>query len=326
MSCSSDPGKEQVIPLEWLEQAVSRINPYIVNTPIIFDSDLNIYLKWENQQISGSFKIRGAFNKVLSMEKWELEAGLVTASAGNHGLGVALAGNQSGVPVTVFASNHAVPSKVQAMQNAGAKVELVDGGYEMAERTAVEFSKSQNQVWVSPYNDGLVIAGQGTIGLEILRDVSHLETMNWVVPIGGGGLLSGIGAALEQVTQRPRLLGIQSEASPFMHALYHFGSQDNAEDLPTLADGLSGAVESGSITIPMVKNYADDILLVSEKAIKNAIAYAWHHHGHRIEGSGAVGLAAVLENRVKSPAVVIVTGGNIKPGIHKEICEELISS
>jgi len=309
-----------VIPSEWLDQAAARIAPHIRRTLLTNDAGLNIYLKWENRQVTGSFKARGALNKVLALETWEQQAGLVTASAGNHGQGVALAGKLVGAPVTVFASNHAVPSKVDAMQSLGATVRFVEGGYELAEATAIQYAAEKKQTWVSPYNDGQVIAGQGTIGLEVIQDLPAQAGMTWVVPVGGGGMLAGIGAALERVSPRPRLVGVQPQASAFMHALYYRGSQENVADLPTLADGLSGAVEAGSLTIPLVKQYADDILLVSEEGIGRAIVFAWRHFGQRIEGSGAVGLAAVLENKVKSPAVVIVSGGNIQPEVHDELC------
>jgi threonine dehydratase len=309
-----------VIPSEWFDQAAARISPYIRRTLFTNDAGLNLYLKWENQQVTGSFKARGALNKVLVLEPWERQVGLVTASAGNHGQGVALAGKQVGAPTLVFASNHAVATKVEAMQALGAEVRFVDGGYELAEATAIEYSTEHRLTWVSPYNDGLVIAGQGTIALEILKDLPPEGSQTWVVPVGGGGLISGIGAALERVSPRPHLVGVNTEASAFMHALYHQGTQENVPDLPTLADGLSGAVETGSLTIPLVRKYADDMLVVSEDEIGRAIVFAWRHFGQVIEGSAAVGLAAVLSGKVKLPAVVVVSGGNIQPEVHQELC------
>ncbi len=308
-----------MIPIEWITLASNRISHYIKHTPLTFDNKLNIYLKWENQQTQGSFKTRGALNKVFSLANWEKQTGLVTASAGNHGLGLAFAGKLGSASVTVFASDHAVKSKVEAMRSMGAVVTLVNGGYELAEETAIKFSREHNQVWVSPYNDGQVIAGQGTIGLEILQDNPTQAGMKWIIPVGGGGLLSGIGASLEGLPQKPALIGVQSEASAFMYGIYHRGNQEGVQDLPSLADGLAGAVQSGSITIPMIKKYAQDVILVREDSIAYAIAYAWNHFGQKIEGSGAVGLAAILENKVKSPAVVIITGGNIQQEIHQEL-------
>lgn len=309
-----------MIPGEWIEQAALRIAPHVRRTLLTNDAELNIHLKWENQQVTGSFKARGAFNKVLSLEKWEQAAGLVTASAGNHGQGVALAGRLVGAPVTVFASNHAVPAKVEAMRALGAEVRFVPGGYELAEATAIQYARDQNQTWVSAYNDGQVIAGQGTLGLELLADLPSVRDATVVVPVGGGGLLAGIGAAMAGSASRLRLVGVNAEASAFMHALYHRGDQEGVPDLPTLADGLSGAVEAGSLTIPMVRKFAADILLVSEDEIGRAIAFAWQKYSQKVEGSGAVGLAAVLAGKVKSPAVVVISGGNIQPEVHDELC------
>jgi threonine dehydratase len=311
-----------MMPSEWLDQAAARIAPHIRHTALTRDTERNVYLKWENQQVTGSFKARGALNKILALEEWERQAGLVTASAGNHGQGVALAGKLVGAPVTVFASDHAVPAKVEAMRSLGAEVRFVDGGYELAEATAIKYSGEQKHTWVSAYNDGQVIAGQGTIGLEIAQDLPPDARMTWVVPVGGGGMLAGIGAALERVSPRPRLVGAQAEASAFMYALYHQGTQESIPDLPTLADGLSGAVEAGSLTIPLVKRYADDVLLVSEEEIGQAIVFAWHCYGERIEGSAAVALAAVSTGKVKPPAVVVISGGNIQPEVHDELCRK----
>jgi threonine dehydratase len=309
-----------MIPFEWLEQAALRIAPHIRRTLLTNDAELNLYLKWENQQATGSFKARGALNKVLSLAAWEQAAGLVTASAGNHGQGVALAGKLVGAPVMVFASDHAVPSKVEAMRALGAEVRFVPGGYELAEATAIRYAREHNQTWVSAYNDGQVIAGQGTVGLEIMADLPFVSNITIVAPVGGGGLLAGIGAALDGSAYRPRLVGVNAEASAFMHALYHHGNQEGVPDLPTLADGLSGAVEVGSLTIPLVRKYADDLVLVSEEEIARAIAFAWRKYCQKVEGSGAVGLAAVLAGKVKLPAAVVISGGNIQPEVHDELC------
>ncbi len=309
-----------MIPSEWLDQAAQRIAPHIRRTLFTNDAELNVYMKWENRQVSGSFKVRGALNKVLALEPWERRAGLVTASAGNHGQGVALAAQVTGSSATVFASEHAVHAKVEAMRTLGAWVMPVAGGYELAEKTAIAYAAEHKMTWVSAYNDAQVIAGQGTIGLEMMDNLNLTSAMTVVVPLGGGGLLSGIGAALERSAKRPRLVGVSPEASPFMHALYTRGTQENVPDLPTLADGLTGAVEDGSLTIPMVKKYADDILLVSEDEIARAIAFAWHRYGEKLEGSGAVGLAAILSGKIRPPAVLVLSGGNIQPEVHYELC------
>lgn len=318
-----------MIPLSWLREAETRIAPTIRITPLTYDPESKIYIKWENHQVTGSFKVRGALNKILALQPWEREQGLVAASAGNHGQGVALAARMTGAKAIVFASEHAVPAKIQAMQELGAEVRLVPGGYGEAEQAAIEFAASSGATWVSPYNDGQIIAGQGSLALEVLAQLPDAIGFTWLVPAGGGGLLAGIGAALKAGDEQgvppsgANLIGVQSTASPFMYQLYHAGSQEGVLELPSLADGLSGPVEANSLTIPLIRKYADDLVLVTEQEIRSAIGYAWQHHGERIEGSGAVGLAAVISGKVSTtPVVVIISGGNIQAELHQQILNE----
>jgi threonine dehydratase len=308
-----------VIPSEWIEQAAVRIAPHIQKTPLTHDEKRGLLIKWENHQVTGSFKPRGALNKVLSLAEWERSTGMVAASAGNHGQGVALAGRITGAEVEVFVSEHAVPAKVDAMRNLGAKISVVKGGYAEAESAGIEYALEQKKVFISPYNDGQVIAGQGTIALEILREPIE-RAANWIVPIGGGGLISGLGTILKKQTHSPNLIGVQAAASPFTYSLFHNHTQAGVEDLPTLADGLSGAVEEGSVTIPMIEEILDDLLIVSEDEIAEAMAFASTVYHERIEGSAAVGLAAVLSGKIKErPSVLIITGGNVQPEVHEQI-------
>ncbi len=308
-----------MIPFEWLDQARGRIEAHIRRTPLTYDARRMIHIKWENHQITGSFKARGAFNKVLSLEAWEREAGLVAVSAGNHGQGVALAAQMSGTNVEVFVPEGAVINKVEAMRRLGADVHFVAGGYTEAEAAGHAYALENQKTWISPYNDGQVIAGQGTIALEVLADMPA-GVQTWVVPVGGGGLISGIGAALRNISPRPRLIGVQSEASAFAYNLFRRGTQEGVQDLPTLGDGLSGAVEEDSVTIPMMREFVDDMLLVSEEQIAQAIAFAWYEYGEKIEGSSAVTLAALASDLLdQRPALAVITGGNIQPEVHAEI-------
>jgi len=312
-----------MIPYAWLEQAYERIDPYIQKTPLTYDAKNHFFLKWENHQVTGSFKARGALNKILSLQDWELERGLVTASAGNHGQGVALAGRIKRASVIVFASDHALGNKLQAMSELGAEIHLVPGGYGEAEQAGISYANATGATWVSPYNDGMIIAGQGSIALEIRKELQDSSTVAWIVPAGGGGLVSGIGCALQELKPRPKLVAVQSEASPFLYEIYHHGTQEGVEELPSIADGLAGPIEEGSVTIPIVKNYVTDFILVSETEIRNAIKYAWYTYHERIEGSAAVSLAAVISGRVSDkPALVVLTGGNISPEDHDRILHD----
>lgn len=309
-----------MIPISWLQNASQSITGKVVKTPLTYDAQEDMYLKWENQQVTSSFKVRGALNKVLNLQKWEQEQGLVTASAGNHGQGVALAGKLVGAPVMVFVSEHAVPAKIDAMRSLGAEIRLIPGGYGEAEKAGLAYAKSSGATWVSGYNDAQIIAGQATLGFEILQEKPELGDASWVVPVGGGGLISGIGAALEASQVKANLVGVQSEASPFMHALYRRGTQEGVKEYDSLADGLAGPVEEGSLTISLVKKYVQDFILVSEDEIKQSIAYAWRKYGERIEGAAATALAAILSGKVASrPALAIISGGNIQPEVHTKI-------
>lgn len=312
-----------MIPLEWITDAAGRIAPFAIVTPLSHDSDLDIYLKWENRQRTGSFKLRGALNKILNLAEWERAQGLVTASAGNHGQGVALAARETGAQAIVFASDHATPAKIIAMRNLGADVRLVSGGYAAAESAAIHFVREHGKIWISGYNDGLVIAGQGTVGLEVLEQVQPETPQAVVVPVGGGGLISGIGAALAAGKARPKLIGVQSEASAFMHALFNSRMQKDVVETKSIADGLAGWVEDESMTIPLVRKYVDEFVLVSEEEIEKAIVFSWEKYGEVIEGSAAVSLAAVLSGRVKErPAVLVLSGGNIQPELHRQLARK----
>jgi threonine dehydratase len=313
-----------MIPYEWLEQAESRIASFIQRTPLTHDAARNLYIKWENRQVTGSFKARGAFNKVLLLEDWEREVGLVAASAGNHGQGLALAGNKVGAAVEVFVSEDAAPAKVEAMRALGAVIHVVPGGYPEAEAAGKAYAEEHQKTWVSPYNDGQVIAGQGTIGLELARELSD-EISAWVVPVSGGGLLAGIGSSMREQAHRPRLIGVQAEVAPFMHSLFYNDTQDGIPDLPSLADGLAGEVEHDSVTIPMVKQSVDEIILVTEEEIARAIAFAWNIYEEKLEGAGAVGLAAILSGKIKMrPALVVVSGGNVGTETHAEVVQRFL--
>lgn len=313
-----------MIPAEWLDEAQQRLAGQVLHTPMTFDQEHGLYLKWENRQHTGSFKIRGALNKVLSLQPWERERGLVTASAGNHGQGVALAAQRSAAHVIVFASEQAVPAKLEAMRVLGAEVRQVPGLYAEAEQAGIHFAREHQMTWISPYNDAQVIAGQATLGFEIIRDLTHFSESDVhlavAIPVGGGGLAAGIGLALQCMVPRPRLVGVQPVNSPFFHALYYRGSQQDVQERPTLADGLEGPVEKGSLTIPLVRSLLDEIVLVEEIEIEHAVGLAYQRYGEVIEGSAAAALAGAQSGKIiHRPLVVLLTGGNIQPEVHQKI-------
>lgn len=316
-----------MFPYSWLLEAQSMIEPYILHTPLTYDADLDIYLKWENQQRTGSFKLRGAYHKILALQDWERERGVVAASAGNHGQGLAYAAKSQKIPVTIFSAENSARNKIEAMRSYGAQVILVPGGYHEAEEAGIAFSRETQATWVSPYNDSQVIAGQGTIALETLKQNPDTRNFAWIVPVGGGGLISGVGAGIKcNPSDKPgssfRLVGVQSEASAFMHALFHSGSQAGMRDDPSLADGLTGAVQERSITTPLVQGLVDDMILVSEEEIANGIRFAWEKYKTKIEGSAAVTIAAVISGKITlRPAVLIITGANIDNQVFVDIMQ-----
>jgi len=313
-----------MISSEWVDQADALIAPHIVRTPLTHDAARNLFIKWENRQKTGSFKARGALNRILAMTENERAAGIVTASAGNHGQGVALAGQLTGARATCYVSEHAAPVKVNAIRALGAEIVAVKGGYPEAEAAGRKFAVENQKTWVSAYDDEWVIAGQGTVGLELINSPvlsgEGLGGMSVLVPLSGGGLIAGIGLALARLNPKSRLVGVQPETAPFMHGLFYQGSQDGIPDLDSLADGLTGAVQADSVTIPMVKELVDEIILVSEEEIARAVAFAYTEYGEVIEASGAVTIAAALRNVAgKKPQVAIVSGGNIQPEVHARI-------
>jgi threonine dehydratase len=312
-----------MIPKEWFSAAKERLSPHIIHTPIMYDGTNHLFTKWESYQITGSFKARGAINKILALQDWEQQQGLVTASAGNHGLGVAYAGNLIQAKVTVFVPEHASPLKIEKIMGYGANIIKVPGEYPDAERAGKLFAAARGQTWVSAYNDGLVIAGQGTIAFEVIADLPQLEDAAWVIPVGGGGLIAGIITALLSTNRTPDIYGVQAANSPFFHALLKYGSQADIVDKPTLADGLSGEIETTSVTIPIVRKHVKDIVLVSEDEILMAIDYAWATYGEPIEPSGAVTLAAVLSGKIHhKPVVAIISGGNIAADHHTRLVQQ----
>jgi threonine dehydratase len=301
-----------MIPLADIQATAARIAPHLRPTPLTHDPTLDLWIRWENQQITGSFKPRGALNALLALAPAELARGIVACSAGNHGQGVALAAGLVGAPATVYAAEHASPLKIARMRELKAEVVLVPGDYAAAESAALRAAAASSRRFVSPYNDRWVMAGAGTLGLELGRGFTPRTVF---VPVGGGGLLAGVGSALRQLDPTIRVIAVQSEASPYLHVEFHGGDMARVIESPSLADGLAGAVEPGSETVPILHQVADDFLLVTEDEIGTAIAYAHARHGQVLEGAGAVALAAVLGGGLSfaRPAIALATGGNIDP-------------
>jgi threonine dehydratase len=318
----------KTITLDDVQTAGERIAPHVVQTPTTRDEilsqrlDADVWLKWENRQTTGSFKLRGALNKLLSLPSNRHGQRVIAASAGNHGLGVAYAARLRGLQATIYVPDDTPQKKLRGMAQLGAEVVMLPGGYGAAEEAALAAARNSEAIWVSGYNDAQVIAGQGTLALEWLAQVPTLDLL--LAPAGGGGLVAGIGLVARALRPDARLVGVQAAASAALHAAFYGGDVDAIVHRPTLADGLAGPIENSSITIPLVKQVVDEILLVSEAEIERAMAYAYRTHGEVIEGAGAVGLAALLAGKVACAGRVVgllVSGGNVDSERHAEILE-----
>ncbi len=294
------------------QEAYDRIRTHIRVSPHTFHAALNLDLKWENRQRTGSFKPRGALNKILTYPQEGRPAVWVTGSAGNHGQAVALAARLTGSRAIVFVPQATPRIKIEQMLALGAQVERVAGLFGDAEAKAIAFARQSGFPFLSPYNDEDVIRGAGTIALEWLDQNPDVERI--LVPVGGGGLICGVGLCAKLIKPQIEILGVLSENSAYLHSQYYRGHMEGVIERPTLTDGLAGAVEAGSITIELLSSACDGILQISEEEIAAGVVYLHHKLGETVEGSGAVGLAAVLSGRVQTqdrPTGALVSGGNI---------------
>ena len=286
-----------------INEARSRLQGVARETPVYGSETLSrqvgrpVSLKAENLQRTGSFKVRGAVNKLATLSEGERRAGVVAASAGNHGQAVAWAAREAGVKATVFMPQDAPMAKVEPTKNYGAKAELTGGSFEEALHAAFAHAEATGATLVHPYEDEKVIAGQGTIGLEVVEQVPDLETV--VIPVGGGGLASGIALALRSAKQDIRIVGVQAGLDGW-----------------TIADGI--AVKSvGERTGLILDEVLDDLVSVTDDEICRAIVLLLERSKLVVEGAGAVGIAALLAGKAggQGPAVAILSGGNIDPTV-----------
>lgn len=274
----------------------------------------------ECEQHTGSFKIRGATNALASLSADELSKGVVASSAGNHGLGIATAAHMLGVSAMVFVPRTAPAVKRNAIAALGATVDATAANYDAAELLARDHAKKTGARFVSPCTGRALMAGQGTIALEMLTDLPEMRTV--IVGVGGGGLVGGIGGWLRAEAPDVSIIGAQSERTNAMALAVAAGSPTAILDLPTLADGLSGLVDDEMLAQGQAALNA--IVTVSEAAIANAIAYLWFEEGFKVEGAGAVTVAALLSGVIAAPnfpVAAVVSGRNIDPSMHAAILD-----
>ena len=314
--------------LQDIELAAQRLKPVLHHTELDMSSTFSemtggqIYLKCENRQKTGSFKIRGASNKIAALvERGEVKS-VVASSAGNHAQGVAFAAKNFGIPATIAMPATAPIAKVQATQGYGAKVVLSGDCYDDAYAKACEICDEEGATFLHPYNDLEVIAGQGTLGLEILSDLPTVDIV--IVPAGGGGLLSGVAACIKQINPRIRVIGVQAEGADAIARSFREKKYISTDAVSTIADGI--AVKSpGDITVELINRYVDDVVTVSDFEISEAILMLMERCKQIVEPSGATPVAAVLKGKVDvkgKKVVCLLSGGNIDVSFIQCIIEQ----
>lgn len=282
----------------------------------------SVYLKTENLQKTGSFKVRGAFNKIVHLSEVEKRNGVIASSAGNHAQGVALAATLYNIKSTIVMPKHAPLSKISATKNYGAEVVLHGEMYDVAYEKALEIQQETGATFVHAFNDPKVIAGQGTIGLEILEDMPDVDII--VVPVGGGGLISGIAIAVKNINPRVKIIGVQTENVPSIVKAISENHIATVDGEPTIADGI--AVKTpGELTFNIIKDYVDDVVTVGEDEIANSILLLLERAKVISEGAGAASVAAVLnrlDNFKNKKIVALISGGNIDVNMLSRIIDK----
>lgn len=308
--------------------AEKRIRSSIRETPLEYSAALSkltgahIYLKCENLQYTGSFKARGAFNKLLSLTREQKEKGVVVASSGNHGAAMGFALSHLKIPGIIFVPKTASPTKIDNIRNYDIPLELHGNDTMQTEEYSLEYASLHNMIYASPYNDPAVIGGQGTIGLELSKQLKKIDAV--FVAIGGGGLIAGIAGYLKTVSPNIRMIGCLPENSPVMSESIKAGKIIEMETRPTLSDATAGGIEVNAITFEICQHYIDEYFLVSEEEIKKAIVTLIKTQHLLVEGASGVALATALKQakQFKNKNIVIVlSGANIGIDTLKTILE-----
>lgn len=316
---------------QWVEDANPRISPFIRKTPLEYSSYLSeltgakVYLKLENLQITGSFKARGALNKIFSLSKADLKKGVVAASTGNHAAAVANAVDLANSFATIYMPETVSKIKVENLtQYKNIKVELHGLDSVEAEHEAARVAKTKGLAYISPYNDESIIGGQGTIAVEVLEDLTEVSSV--FVPIGGGGLISGIAGYAKHAKKSIEIVGCQPENSAVMYHSIHAGRVLEIPSKPTISDGTAGGMEEDSITFPICQKYVDTYHLLNEDEILNALGILIKHHFILAEGAAGLSVAALIKNKEQyqnKNVVLILCGNKITVDLLKKVTATL---
>ncbi|AIF44274.1 pyridoxal-phosphate dependent enzyme [Virgibacillus sp. SK37] len=309
---------ENSVTLRDIWKAKRRIAPYVQQSPLIFSERLSevsnraIYLKLENLHASGSFKIRGATNKILSLTEEERKRGVTTFSTGNFGVSVAMIAKQLDIPVTVCISGRVPQTKVSALQRSGAKLEVYGQSQDDAAERCEQLSKSKGLTVLHPFDDSEVIAGQGTIGLEVIEELPEVDTI--IGGLSGGGLHSGVGVTMKTIDPTMNVIGLSPKRSAAMYESIKAGKPLLVEEQDTYADSLLGGIGlNNQFTFSLVQKYVDDIILLEEEDIATGMHFMLIHHRMAIEGAAACGIGAIINKKVKlgSHNVIIISGNSV---------------
>ena len=295
-----------------LQNVIRRTD--LISAPKIYPES-NIYLKPENLQLTGSFKIRGSYYKISQLSDAEKAKGVVACSAGNHAQGVALGATKNNIKSIICLPDCAPISKVEATRNYGAEICMVEGVYDDAYQQALRLKEEMGYTFIHPFDDEAVIAGQGTIGLELINQLKELDAV--IVPVGGGGLISGVAYAIKTLNPNIKIYGVQSSGAPSMYNSLQHGRIERLNEVSTIADGIS-VKEPGTNTFDICKQYVDDIVTVTDDEVSSAILTLIEQHKLIAEGAGAVSVAAAMFNKVPikgKNVICLVSGGNIDVNI-----------
>ncbi len=303
--------------------ARKAVDPHIRRTPLMRVAEIEepggapVFLKLENLQLTGSFKIRGAANRILALTQEERARGVVACSSGNHGRAVAHVSGLLGIGAVICVPTWVDPGKKEAMERAGARVLLAGESYDEAEARALAMAEEEGRTFVQPFDDPWVVAGQGTLGLELLEDLPRLGTI--LIPLSGGGLAGGVAYALKERRPGVKVVGVSASHARVMVESVRAGRAVSMPEEPTLAEALSGGIgASNRFTLPLIRELVDEHLLVEEEEIGAAMRFAFQALNVVVEGGGAVALAAALSRKCDlgggkgaDPAVIVISGGNV---------------
>ena len=315
--------------LEKILQARERIEGVVVDTPLAFApylselSGASVYLKKENLQVTGAFKIRGAYNKIASLSDDERSCGVIAASAGNHAQGVALSASRFGIKAVIVMPESTPLTKVNGVKHYGAEVLLHGSNYDEAYSFALEYGKKHNLTFVHPFEDEDVIAGQGTIGVEIAKKCDVLDVV--IVPVGGGGLIAGVASAIKSLSPTTKVIGVSAMGAPAFRESFEKKKAIDTTQVRTIADGIA-VRDTSKVTLDYALQYVDEMIGVDDEEIASAILYLLERQKLVVEGAGAVGVAALLHNKIDAiegkNVAVILSGGNMDVTLLSVIIEK----